>query len=278
MQLLAQVLAFLLMGGAAGSAPAESAATVSESCRFHPRAPRGSLFWMSDSPDQDKKKRKKKKKKSGKKKAEKEKAPAFPEWKHTGAPFSDFIWMAGQLPDFDRFPKYTEKITLSIVAVRKKALVFLDSCSAQKKKFGWRVTDCTALNLKEKDFLARLVRGGTDTTVSADSLKRLKELAKKIRKSRKLKRLEANFTEASMANKQGYRLVDDVKGDLETCGNKRYFDALATMPSPSFVGSHVVVIDLAYLVERKSKSFKVNASLVKTREGWRVGGLRVHCY
>ena len=262
-----------LLGGSLAAAPASPTAPDDlmepASYRHAERLPPG----RTAGDQQDKKKKKKKKK--GKKETV---APALPEWKHTDAPFSDFIWMARQLPDFEGFPSRTEKITLSIVAPRKKTLLFLDSCKAERRKKGWRVQNCNALRIRDKDFLARLVRGGTDTKMDPNSLKKLKQLTRSIRKSGKLKKLEQSFTEASKANKEGYRLADDVEGDIKSCGAKRYFKALATMPSPTFVGSNVVVIDVSYVIGHKANPFKVDAALVRTDGGWRVGGLRVHCY
>jgi len=221
-----------------------------------------------------KKKRKKASKKSDKKKVTKVK---LPEWEYGDGPFSHFLWLARQFPDFEGFRSSADEIAVSIVAHRKKALLFLDSCTANQKKSGWRISNCNAVKLKDKDFLGRLVKAGTDTSANPDSLKSLGKFMKEIRRTAKRKDLLPLLMEASVANREGYRLLDDVEADEKACGARSYYRALGTLPKPAYLGPNVVVIDLAYKVQRKG-SYKVHASFAKTDKGWRLGGLRVHCY
>jgi hypothetical protein len=252
------LLSIFVAGMIAGTAPAQATAALR-------------VEQTAQAPGRDKKGKKKKKKK------EKKKEMPAPEWSYGDGPFSHFLWLARQFPDFDGFRASSDEITVSIVAHRKKALLFLDSCTATKKKSGWQISKCNAVKLTDKDLLGRLVKAGTDTGAAPDSLAGLKKFTREIRKTAKAKDLEPLLMEASVANRQGYRLLDDVAADEKACGTRSYYRALGTIPSPTYVGTSVVVIDLSYKVEKKG-SYKVHASFAKTDQGWRIGGLRVHCY
>ena len=231
----------------------------------------------SEQPDRDKK-GKKKGGKSGKKgKVIKPEAPPTWSWSRK-APYTHFLWLARQFPDFTGFPKATREISLSIVAHRNKALLFLDSCLAKPKKDSWQITRCNAVSLDDKGLLSRLVKGGTDTSESARSLADLKQFIADVKKVGKKDKLVPHLMEASVENKEGYRLMDDIAGDLKECGSSHYFKALGSLPSVAFIGTNVVVVDLQYTVERGKKSYKLKVSLAKTKKGWRIGGLQIHCY
>ena len=40
----------------------------------------------------------------------------------------------------------------------------------------------------------------------------------------------------------------------------------------------VLGASLEYVVEKGDRSYRVKATLAKTKDGWRLGGFRVHCY
>jgi hypothetical protein len=227
----------------------------------------------------DKKKDRKKDRKKGKKADKKpEKKKEAPEWRWSDGPFTHFIWLARQLPDFPDFPKATREIRVSIVAHREKSLLFLDSCLAKQKKVGWQVSKCNAVTLGDQQFLSRLIKAGTDTTAAPESLEGLQAFVKAVRKTDRKEELLPLLLESTVENQEGYRLLDDIDADLKECGRRSYFKALGTLPIPSYVGTNVVVIDLSYTVERGKSSFKLKASLAKTGKGWRVGGLQVKCF
>jgi len=274
MQTLALALTIVLLAG-----PAPAGEPDSQTASAGLLAPAGREGTEETrAPGKDKKKKRKKKKKKSKSKSKKSKRKeAAPEWKYRDTPFGDFIWLARQLPDFTDFGRHTKEITLSIVAPKKGAMLFMDSCRAVKKK-GWRISDCKVVRMAGKKMLGRLVKAGTDTSASPDSLARLKDLLRLVRRSNSVKSLKPGLMESSVANRQGYQLLDDVEGDIKECGKKRYFRALGSLPTPKHIGPEVVVVDLGYVVERESRSFKVKASLAKTKNGWRVGGLRVKCF
>lgn len=280
------LLPILVAGMISGTAPA-SGAEVETAQHDSPLATAAqNLERSARVPDRDKKGRKKStakksssagKSKGKSRKKEKKMEIQAPEWTYGDGPFSHFLWLARQFPDFERFRASADGITVSIVAHRKKALLFLDSCTAAKKKTGWQISKCNAVKLKDKDFLGKLVKAGTDTRADPDSLGKLRKFMKDIRKTAKVKDLEPLLMEAGVANRQGYRLLDDVEADEKACGTRSYYRALGTVPIPTYIGANVVVVDLSYKVEKKG-SYKVHASLAKTDKGWRIGGLRVHCY
>lgn len=201
-----------------------------------------------------------------------------PEWKPAKTPFVDFFKLVREMPDFGNFPSGTDGIELSMVVHDKSGLIFLDSCKAIPTKQGWQVEGCRAVRLKQGEFLARLVAAGTDTSARPGSLKSLVKILKKARKARKLEQLVETFLEAARENPKAYSIMDDVKGDIAQCGSKRYFSFLSTLPEPRYVGASTVVIDLSYTGKKKGRPYKVKASLAKTKQGWRIGALRVYCY
>lgn len=214
-------------------------------------------------------------------KAEKDKGKKVeqaPEWSWTGGPYTHFAWLVRQMPDFARFPRQAREIRLSIVAHRKKSLLFLDSCLAKEKRGQWQVSKCNAVALDDKQFLARLVKAGTDTTSSASSLTELQAFLKKVAKTAKKEQLLPLLLEASVENKEAYRLLDDIEADIKECGAKRYFRALGGLPQAKYIGTNVVVVDLGYTVERGKSSYKLKVSLAKTGKGWRIGGLQLKCF
>jgi hypothetical protein len=257
------MLIFALLG------PAHNLATAAESGFAEARAASENL--------RDKKSKKGRKGKKDKQQEKKVETPA-PEWSWTGGPFTHFAWLSRQMPDFARFPGKVREIQLSIVAHRKKSLLFLDSCMAKEKRGQWQVSKCNAVALDDKQFLARLVKAGTDTTSSTSSLRDLQAFLKKIRKSAKQDHLLPLLLEASVENKEAYRLLDDVEADIKSCGAKRYFKALGGLPKAKYLGSNVVVIDLGYTVEKGKSSYKIKLSLAKTGKGWRIGGLQLKCF
>ena len=226
----------------------------------------------------DKKGKKGKEGKEGKEEDKKITEVPAPEWSWTGGPFTQFSWLARQMPDFARFPSRVREIHLSIVAHRKKSLLFLDSCMAKEKRGQWQVSKCNAVALDDKQFLARLVKAGTDTTSSNSSLTDLQAFLKKIRKSAKLEHLLPLLLEASVENKEAYRLLDDIEADIKACGSKRYFKVLGGLPKAKYLGTSVVVVDLSYTVEKGKSSYKIKLSLAKTKVGWRIGGLQIKCF
>ncbi len=225
----------------------------------------------------DKKNSKPKSEAKGKKGKETKREQA-PEWSWTGGPYTHFAWLVRQMPDFAKFPRNVSEIRLSIVAHREKSLLFLDSCLAKEKRGQWQVSKCNAVALDDKQFLARLVKAGTDTTSSPGSLAELQAFLKKVRKAAKKEELLPLLLEASVENKEAYRLLDDIEADAKECGNRRYFKALGGVPLPEYLGTNVVVVDLGYTVERGKSSHKLKVSLAKTGKGWRIGGLQLKCF
>lgn len=219
-----------------------------------------------------------KKSKKGKPKQKEQPVEQAPEWSWTGGPFTHFAWLARQMPDIARFPRNVREVRLAIVAHRKKSLLFLDSCMAQEKRGQWQVSKCNAVALDDKQFLAKLVKAGTDTSSAASSLADLQSFLKKVRKTAKQDQLLPLLLEASVENKDAYRLLDDIEADLKTCGRKRYFRILGGLPQAKFLGTNVVVIDLGYTVEKGKSSYKIKVSLAKTGKGWRIGGLQLKCF
>ena len=229
-----------------------------------------------DPKKKDKKKdKKRKKKRKKKKKKEPEKAP---EWAFSSTPMGHYLWLVRQLPDFSDFPRKTEKITLSVVAKRKKDLMFLESCQAKRTKHGWQVSGCKGVKVGDDSFLSRLVSRGADTSASPDSAAGLADVSRKVAKAKKPADLHPLMLKTGLKNPKGYKSTDDLDEDLKSCGSSRYRKALKGFPRARYVGPNVVVIDLEYVVEKGGKSFRVKAALAKTKDGWRLGGFRVHCY
>jgi len=227
----------------------------------------------------------KKSKKDNKKKydepaaeAGKGKAAEPAEWKHAGSPVSDFLFLAREMPDFSRLPADADKITVSTVALRDGGLLFLEGCTADKKKHGWTVTGGKSVRIEEGTFLAKLVAGGTETSPEPDSGAKLDELMSKVRKTRKAEELAELFMPSVLSSRKGLKADDDLLLDRKACGESRYLAAVSSLPSFSYAGAHVVVLDFSYVVDKAGASYKVQTSLARTKDGWRLGSLRVRCY
>jgi len=235
--------------------------------------------WAAAEDGDPKKKDKKKKRKKKRKKKDKKKEPAkAPEWTFSRTPMGHYFWLVRQLPDFSDFPKATEKITLSVVAKRKKDLMFLESCESNKTKHGWKVSGCKAVKVDDDSFLSRLVSRGADTSASPQSSAGLTELCKKVRKAKKVSDLPPLMLKTGLKNPKGYKTTDDLDEDVKSCGSSKYRKALRSFPKARYVGPNVVVIDLEYVVEKGGKSFRVKSALAKTKDGWKLGSFRVQCY
>ena len=228
-----------------------------------------------DPKKKDRKKDKKKRKKKKKKKKEPQKAP---EWAFSSTPMGHYLWLVRQLPDFSDFPRKTEKITLSAVAKRKRDLMFLESCLARRTKHGWQVSGCKGVKVGDDSFLSRLVSRGADTSASPGSAAGLADVSKKVARAKKPADLHPLMLKTGLKNPKGYKSTDDLDEDLKSCGSSRYRKALKGFPEARYVGPNVVVIDLEYVVEKGGKSYRVKATLAKTKDGWKLGGFRVHCY
>jgi len=216
-------------------------------------------------------------KKKGKETAQSKELPPDPPWKPGATPFVGFLRLAREMPDFGSFASGTDEIELSVVVHDGTGLSFLDECKAKAAKTGWQVEGCRAVRLKSGGFLSRLVAAGTDTSGAPGSLSGLKSLLDVLRKARKAEDIEKGYLEAARENPKAYSITHDVEADIKQCGAKRYFASLATVPVPQYVGPSAVVIDLGYGAQAKGRQFRLKASMARTREGWRLGGLRVWC-
>jgi len=201
------------------------------------------------------------------------------EWEHAGSPISDFLFLSRELPDFTGLPDDAQKLTLAVVALRAKALLFLEGCQADRGKRAWTVSGCRAVKVEEGTFLSKLVAGGTDTEPDPDSARKLAALFADARKARDPAGLVPLLLPSAVSERKGVKANDDLVQDHKACGDAKYRAALGSLPLPAYVGSNAVVLDIAYVVERGGSSFKVQASVARTRkDGWRFGSLRVRCY
>jgi hypothetical protein len=228
-----------------------------------------------------KKKKKKKKKKNRKKKPEKKKAEKkkeAPVWTPADTVFGSFLWMARQMPDFQDFPKGTEEVSLSVVAKKGKGLVFVEGCTATMEKKRWVVSGCRVVHIRQKGFLTKLVETGADTSSSPESASQLRDSFKKIKKSPGPDKLKSFILPSTLSNRKGHTALDDITMDRKACGKKAHKRAIRNLPLPRYIGPDVLVFDLTYTAGTSSRAHKVRLNGAKTRKGWKLGSLRVHCH
>lgn len=247
-------------------------------------------------PDKPAKKKKKKKKKSTRKKSEKdkkrkkknrkkkpekkgaEKKKEAPKWTPADTVFGSFLWMARQMPDFQDFPKGTEEVSLSVVAKKGKGLVFVEGCTATLEKKRWVVSGCRTVQIRQKGFLTKLIESGADTSSSPESANQLRDSFKKIKRSAVPKKLKSFILPSTLSNRKGHTALDDITMDQKACGKKAHKRAIQKLPIPRYVGPDVLVFDLTYTAGTSSKAHKIRLNGAKTRDGWKLGSLRVHCH
>lgn len=253
------------------------------------RSSGGPASWTDGQQDKPKRKKRAKKSRTRKKKRDKSKpkkaagkSPAepekAPEWTPEDTVFGPFLWVARQLPDFHDFPKGVEEISLSAVARQGKSMIFVEGCNAALEKKRWVVSACRVVEIREKSFLTKLVEGGADISAAPDSAKRLRDTFKKLRKARTPEKLEPFVLPSSLSNRKGHTSVDDIRMDRDKCGRKAHERAIRSLPLPRFIGTDVLVFDLSYTTGSSSKGHKVRLNAAKTKDGWKLGGLRVHCH
>ncbi len=198
------------------------------------------------------------------------------EWQQK-SPWSGFLWMARQLPDFRSFVSSTTEISMSAVAARGKDMVFMDGCKLAHVKKNWKVSGCQMATLGENDFLSKLVKKGADVTPNLNSLASLETLIKAIRTAREPADLNKLAPSSVKNEAKGNRLIDQLQADYKTCGKKRFIASIQSLPTPEFVGENLVVIELGYTHVSHNKTNRVSASFARTKKGWSLGKLRIQC-
>ena len=222
--------------------------------------------------------KKEKKEKKKRKEAKVVKADKETQWEwQRKSPWSDFLWMARQLPDFRSLVSSTTEIAVSAVAARGKEMLFVDGCKLVHVKKSWKVSGCQMATLGENDFLSKLVRKGADVTPNPNSLAHLETLVKAIRTAREPADLNSLAPSSVKNEAKGNRLIDQIQADYKTCGKKRFIASIQSLPTPEFVGENLVVIEVGYTHVSNSKTNRVSASFARTKKGWTLGKLRIQC-
>lgn len=192
------------------------------------------------------------------------------------SPFDDMKILALESPVFKSFHKslYTAKLTVAVAQGRE--MLFLDGCAASQNQGRWVISGCRSVRVDETDFLAKLVKLGGATQTEPENAALYNRLMSDARKARKASEIAELVDFGQPKSKDGKHKNSDVDQDIKACGEKRYFDALATLPDVESMGPGLVVVDLSYSLF-SSKPVTVHFTSARTKDGWRFGSIRVTC-
>ena len=193
------------------------------------------------------------------------------------APFADFFQAAAQGPRFSGFPADTTKVELSYSLVKKPNVLFMDNCIAEPYSTSWKVQKCKYVTLTQKDMVAKIILLMSDLEPSKKNAESLNKLITKIHKAQKLEDLTPLFAQRMMKRPEGKRISDIAAQDAKECGKKTYMKALSGIPEVTHLGDSVVLVDLTIQVGEES-GHKLVVTLSRTKQGWRIGKLRMQCF
>ncbi len=177
---------------------------------------------------------------------------------------------------WSRFPKPAYQATLAIVVALGKDVLFLDGCQATITRKNWTVSQCKAARASEGDMLTKLALMGGDTSSDPANATKLNDLLALLKRVKTLGELDGLMAPSVDVSKTGYKPTPEMEKDFETCGAKRYADALASMPSVTGLGENVVMLDMSYGLY-SSRPVLIRFVAGRTTQGWKLSKLRISC-
>ncbi len=199
-------------------------------------------------------------------------------WTQGDSPLSHFLWVARQIPDLSGFPSNMSTLSLQLVVMREKDVYFVDGCRFNRQKGFWKLDQCSSVHVDRKHPLGKLVHLQGELSPDPQVHSEVQELLNHLGSARRPAALEDHLNPAgSKGPGKGHALLDLMDADARQCGKRVWSRHLRALPKVNYIGEHVMMWSVTYLLGDGGGETSVTLGLIRTQQGWRISDLRVQC-